>query len=687
MAIVAVSAGSAAYSQVLELHRQNRRWLGHLPFAAFERYANDGTLLAFTDGQTVLGYALYRLPANHVSLTHLCVAKDARGQGVAQALVDEIVRRHADRTGIRLRCRRDFPAAAMWPHLDFEPQGDVVGHSHAGDLLTQWWRDFGHPTLFNQEVAPERVQVALDTDVFLDLTSDREAGEASRLMFAASWVADVFELSITKQLTQEINNNPDPEVRRRNQALAEGLRRAGSSESEWRSRERLLLDAVKDRSLSDHDRSDIRHLARAAASGARYFVSRDQAQRKLLGDHAAQLLRVEILSPAELVQLAHQQAFADYEFRSIEATRFSIRPVIPSEIEPAVQRFVNASDGEPAAELRTRVQSVLAEPDTWHVDVVEADGGLVALMAYRDHRDHREVALLRLHQPSGITLARQLGFQLRDGARRAGLRGVVVSDHCLSREVQDGLAAESFVLDTTGWIAATVDLTATRSDIRQALGSVPRWFQPKRDWAALRSALANPMPPTMVAEIEQRLWPLKVTDGDLPTFLVPIAPSFAEDLFDPDLKAQTLFPRSDSLGISREHVYYRAPSPRRPAAAPARIVWYVKQHARRPNTGAVRACSLLLEVTVEHPDRLHRRFGRYGVWRRDDVRQAAHDGKAMALRFTNTELFTHPVTLADLRAGAAELGCPTPFLQSPWQMPRELFEWTYRKGRGDETAE
>lgn len=682
MGVAAVSPNTNAYTQILDLHRKNSRWLGALPYAAFERYADEGTLLGFVDDHQVLGYALYRLPSNQIGLTHLCVDSAARGQGVARALVEEIVHRHPDRTGIRLRCRRDYPAADLWPRLDFEPQGDVVGHSHAGDLLTQWWRDFGHPTLFNQGTTDDRVRVALDTDVFVDLSDPRPAGTASREMLAATWVSDVFELTITKELTQELNHQPDDAVRRRNIAFAESFGRAAAAPAQWKALERSLLAALAGRSLTDHDECDVRHLARAAAGGARYFVSRDRPQRKLLSDHARELLNIEIVTPAELVQLAHQEVFSDYDYRSIQGTRFHVRRLAANEVELAVAQFVNTADGERAGELRTTLQAVLSKPAEWRVEVVEADTALAALVAHRDHDDHREVALLRLHSPGDLTLARQVAFQVKDGARRSNLRGATVSDRCVSRAVQDALRSEAFVLDTTGWVAATIDLIGSGADLRRGLGPVPIWFQPKRDWSSLRGALSGPMPGSVVAEVEQRLWPLKVADGDLPTYLVPIAPAFAEDLFDVDLKAQTLFQRTDTLGMSREHVYYRSPLPNRPESGPARILWYVTQGSGRPGTGAVRACSLLLEVVVESPDRLHRRFGRYGVWRRDDVRRVARDGSAMALRFTNTELFDRPVTRGELQEGSRELGCQRPFLQSPWLMPSELFEWIYRKGRG-----
>ena len=64
--------------QIVALGDMSRRTLGFLPQVAFLQAADSGTLLAaIRDGQ-VLGYALYSLPRQVVSLTHLCVSQNAR---------------------------------------------------------------------------------------------------------------------------------------------------------------------------------------------------------------------------------------------------------------------------------------------------------------------------------------------------------------------------------------------------------------------------------------------------------------------------------------------------------------------------------------------------------------------------------------------------------------------------------
>ena len=687
MEIAPVAVGTNQFTQVLALHRKYKRWLGPLPYAAFEEYADDGTVLVATEADAVLGYAAYRLPRNEISLIHLCVAEDARGRGVARHLVDRIADVHSSRNGIRVRCRRDFPAADLWPQLDFDPKGDTPGRSLEGALLTLWWRDFGHPNLFTPALTTHREIVALDTDVFLDLVEERAAGRTSREMLAASWVADEFELIITKQVPQEINNQADSDVRARHLARAEGFLRIDAPENVWRPIEKRLLDSMADVVLNDHDRRDIRHLARAAAADARFLVTRDLDLIKRLEPHVA-AFGIQLVKPEQLIRLAHERAIGGYQFAAIQGTEFEVAAVTHDDLSSIVQRFLNSADGERVPDLRSRLEPLLAAPDECDVRVIRDTGrNLVGLIAHRTVRDRFSVEVFRAIGATGLTIARQLAFMLRDEARHHGLRGVQVVDDFMSITSLRGLEEEGYSAGSSGWSIATVDRQARAADLQRELGSAPAWFSPKREWSVARQALGTTVGALQASDLEHRFWPMKILDAALDAFLIPIRATYAEALFDVSLSAQTLFPRPTSLGMSREHVYYRASKPLRPSEPPARILWYVSREPGRPGTGAVRACSSLVEVAVGEPDRLHKRFRRLGVYELDDVRRVATDGLASAIRFTDTELFGHAVTFSELKQAAHDLRCRTPFVQSAWAVPPELFEWVYKKGRSDDAPQ
>jgi hypothetical protein len=70
-----------------------------------------------------------------------------------------------------------------------------------------------------------------------------------------------------------------------------------------------------------------------------------------------------------------------------------------------------------------------------------------------------------------------------------------------------------------------------------------------------------------------------------------------------------------------------------------------------------------------------------GVWDKTTVHQAAHDGLARALRFTNTEIFPRPVPRGRFRQLAREHGCSGNPPQSPARIPPDLFAALYQEGR------
>jgi len=80
-----VRPGTHEYERVIELGNANSVTLGFLPYEAIEQAAVDGRVLAFVDDGEVKGYALFgkRVRTGDISLTHLCVDRDQRGQGIA----------------------------------------------------------------------------------------------------------------------------------------------------------------------------------------------------------------------------------------------------------------------------------------------------------------------------------------------------------------------------------------------------------------------------------------------------------------------------------------------------------------------------------------------------------------------------------------------------------------------------
>jgi len=173
---------------------------------------------------------------------------------------------------------------------------------------------------------------------------------------------------------------------------------------------------------------------------------------------------------------------------------------------------------------------------------------------------------------------------------------------------------------------------------------------------------------------------LKITGGELATFMISVHPVWAEQLFDTNLAAATLFGRRLDLGLSREHVYYRGAGWAGGLAHPARILWYVKGGTPGHPVGHLRATSQLAEVVVGRPRTLHQRFARLGVWTEQQVCDAASENNTvMALRFTDTEVFERPLDLTTLNQVYQTAGGTFRAPQSPQRVGEHMFCLLYRR--------
>lgn len=182
--------------------------------------------------------------------------------------------------------------------------------------------------------------------------------------------------------------------------------------------------------------------------------------------------------------------------------------------------------------------------------------------------------------------------------------------------------------------------------------------------------------------LERHLSPAKFTDLNIPCFIVPIRPYWAEQLFDTELASQTLLGLPPELGFRLENAYYRSAQPRI-LAAPGRILWYVSKGAAYVGTGAIRAASYLDEVIIDSPKVLFSRFRRLGIYTWQNVLKTAKgnlDTPIMVLRFSGTELLPTPIAMTDVQRTLEERSGRGNPIASPIRITSELFFTLYSLG-------
>jgi hypothetical protein len=382
---------------------------------------------------------------------------------------------------------------------------------------------------------------------------------------------------------------------------------------------------------------------------------------------------VRVMRPTDVMlhvdELAHAQ---DYRPVELEDTAYNLSPV-RSGSEARLEEFLNEAGGERKQPYMSLVRSLLAEGQRWdRTFLISPKQERVAFYVMGSHDGELRVPIFRISSPRlESTIARQLLYKIRDRALSDGRTLVKITDPHLGRETEKVIRDSGFVLHDGAWIGLVIRACADSVTVDELMSEAAESVN--LTMPALRPHLS----PGIAAELERTLWPAKITDSDLPTYLVPIRPRWSSDLFG---LPRTLMPRQDSLGLSREHVYYRSPRPR-VEQAPARLLWYVSG-SRPGGIGAIVACSRLEEVACDKPSVLYSTYRHLGVWTRDRISEAAHDGQALALRFADTEIFPRQVSLRRLHALATE-NCQRLWLRSPSKVTTQFFAAVYREGQSD----
>ena len=144
-----IDQSSPYLDDVKQVWRANSQWLGFYPSGAFDERARKRQIIIAVGAGRLAAYILYYTTRNRrVTVTHLCVAEEFRGKGLAVRLIDRLRQDTKDMLGIGLHCRRDYPAWPAWPALGFVAVKERAGRSADGTELTYFWMPHTHRDLY-----------------------------------------------------------------------------------------------------------------------------------------------------------------------------------------------------------------------------------------------------------------------------------------------------------------------------------------------------------------------------------------------------------------------------------------------------------------------------------------------------------------------------------------------------------
>lgn len=656
--------GQGDFDAVVALGDRFKKYLGLYPHKAIREAIAQGFVLGAFLNDKLAGYALFALPYSDIRLVHLCVDPIFHSRGIARMLIDTIQATYGDRQGIRLKCRCDFPAHKVWPKLGFQAESLPSGRGADKAEMTAWRKPFGPADLFASMLEDEtRVQAVLDTNVVLDILLERN-DKTAKFLHSPS-IYDEVALCITRSVKNELSELSPMAARRRVLSRLAQFDELPSEAGTCRELKDELLKSVpveelrKDSSL----KADAGVLAETIVSGASVLITNDdnagKVLRKVANSHG-----VEILHPSQLVvmidELKGQRKDASDRLQNTGVTVTSS----PAGIDRETDHLISTYSGESRAKFRGHLRGSMAA----NMRIIHAaESNLVdGLIATSSIGNELQVPLLRVRRtPIAPTLLKQLLFQLRLEALQNGAARIVITDPAPGggENVIPILIQEGARLTAGRWRIEVVDAQLHLHEFLS--GHVGSWDV--GDWIQ-----NEPRTPEQFANLERELWPLKIKEAPLSNYVIPIRQTFASELLGYD---SPLLARDQDLGISRRHVYYKS-APFKPSA-PGRILWYVSGK----RGGFIVAASQLISSHNGVPQDLHARFRKYGVWSQQDIAECTDKkGRAVAIRFGDTEIFRSEISLASADQIAKEHGNSLGTVPTARLISDAAFQVIYDKG-------
>ena len=647
------------------------RTLGFLPKEALLSYLNKGSVLGIktNDGQLV-AYLLYANNPKYFRITHLCILEEYRGQGMARSLVNKLKESATTQKVITLHCRHDFSVNQMWPKLGFVALGEKLGRSKDRHPLTFWCLTLAPDEqldIFQVRTSDDRLDVIIDAQVFFHFDGPDTNNSKPSKALLSDFLIDSLKLWITDELFNEINRKADRDLRTKSRNRAHTFPQVVYDSQSAEHFERQLKQILPDNSRSQI--SDIRHLARTAASDIDFFVTQD---RNLLreANEIEKLTRIKIISPSELIIRLHQLSESQsYMPDRISGLNLEWRRMTSSDITSFPFNFF-LNEGERKGRFREILHSFLATPGQYRCEILWVDEEMRAIRILETIEDK----IFILHMGRVASFDDQWLFEkflIADTIYKAvnhNMEMIQIKNTAVAPILIKYLSTMGFVKCNEDFVKFCFSLCLERNDVLHYIQQLsPQSFD-------LYNNMSN-------IEFERYCSPLALdlnhNDPIQNCFLIPIRPGYAISLFDRNLSSNDLFGGERSVLLRWDNVYYRANTRYRMLRTPARILWYVSDPQK-----AIVGTSHLDAVEVDTARALFRKFKRFGILEWRDIYRLCHGDPSreiMALQFSHTFLFHNYITLDILRTIFAEdrVGLA---LQSPSRVPIKTFQKLFQLG-------
>ena len=653
-----------------DLMKRYGQTLGFLPTEALESYLKKekgGVLGAKTDTGQLVGYLLYATNPRYFRITHLCVSEECRGQGIAKQLVNNLKDSATTQRAIKLNCRRDFSASTLWPKLGFVALDEKPSRSGNGSLLTSWqltlaMGDQLELELFQAKTSSEALDVIIDAHIFFDFDEPDIDKTIPSKALLSDFLVDSLELWITDELLNEINRQENSEKRKKSRDRARSFSIVKSVPDLFEGFEKCLKELFSGRKPSQT--SDIRQLAKAAASDVKTFVTRDMSLLK----HSTEIFNMtglEVVNPAGLIirlhELSERQSYAPDLISG-----FNLRWERLTSKDLANFSFESLLNGERRGKFKEKLESLIVQPNRYECELLRSGDDIIALRVLTNSPNQMLISpLVRVAFSANSSLFER--FLIADTLSKSvkkNLNMVKFEDSALTPNLIPELLQMGFIKYNNSFVRFCFSRCVSRkkvlSMVSELCPEVERVYQNMSDF-----------------ELEQHCSPLVLDATDQNYFLIPIRPGYATGLIDRDQASYSLFGSDPNVLLGWDNVYYRSKNRHKMLTAPGRILWYVSGKKKE-----IIAVSHLNDVVIDTPKELFKKFKKIGILQWEDLYKMCNGDPSkelMVLKFSHTFTFQKPVSLDDTRTVYLENNAGLS-VQGPSKVSPKIFRELFRKG-------
>ena len=580
--------------QVVALGTKNSKTLGHFPEGAYIEHAHRGFLICAHNNGDLLGFILYSIThsKNLIRIIQLCIADNAREQGIAKSLLDSIKSkfRHSFK-GIALSCRSDYKAAsALWESYGFKAMNKVRSRSKKENYLFKWWYDFGNHDLFTlYQANSTKLKAVLDANIIIKLRSRKTDEQTGAYFLIEDWLVDVVDYYYAPEIFNEIKRDKDDQRASETRSFLTHFHEAKFDPD---SRDQIferINEIIPGRSTNDL--SDKRQLSECIASDISYFVSTDE---KILeaGAEIQNAFGIEVLRPIDLILIVDENNNkSNYLSTRIAGVNYEYTNLKSREIDPLIGKILAKDRSEKKHELRSTFTRFGADVKNCRTRIIrDRERHILGVWVCELKVENLIIPVLRTtNSKLSNTLFKQLVSEAVNLAIENKKSLIIISDKYISATDQETLESIGFILQDGSWAKFASNRIIESSQLFE-IELVNELF----DRDNVSDKLSDQNSKEFKVKLERKLWPLKFKDVDIPTYIIPIKPFWASQLFDHYAANNLMFGADASLVWNRENVYYRniKPVSEKPNS---RLLWYSSSSKDKNaiRTNSIVACSYL----------------------------------------------------------------------------------------------